>query len=65
MKQLVWLIRRLLEAGDNPDARGRSVAAEFLAGRIRHPPEPSAPSRARTARISSNMGNPFGYLPLA
>ena len=60
-EQLVWLIRRLLEAGDHPGARGRSVAAKFLAGRIRHPPGPQRP-RAQERRASPRIWQPF-WLP--
>ena len=53
-EELVWLIRRLLEADEERRARRRPMAAEFVARRSRHPPEPQRARRARTAPICSN-----------
>ena len=63
-EQLVWLIRRLLEAGDPSGARGRSVAAQFLAGRIRHPPGPQR-ARAQERRASARIWQPFRLFAIA
>ncbi|HZZ22041.1 MAG TPA: winged helix-turn-helix domain-containing protein [Roseiarcus sp.] len=53
-EQLVWLIRRLLEAGDM--RRSRVVRGCPIPGRTNPASaRPSARSRARTARICSNM----------
>ena len=54
---LVWLIRRLLEADERSDARRRPVAAEFVAGRSGHPPEPQCPLAQERRLCCSNTGS--------